>query len=134
MSQTSFELIVVIPVYNEEGCIEEVITSWGDFLTNYFNDKQFRILVINDGSKDNTPIILDKLASRLSYLEVVHQKNGGHGNAVLNGYRKAVSYQPNWVFQTDSDNQFRPEDFPHLWEHRTHCAPGESCILPGLYP
>ncbi len=126
MAQTAFDLVVVIPVYNEDGCIEEVITSWGTFLKNYFQKEQFRILVINDGSKDNTPAILDKLAGTLSYLEVIHQKNGGHGNAVLNGYRKAISYKPEWVFQTDSDNQFRPEDFPSLWESR-----GESDFLLG---
>ncbi len=118
MAEALFDLIVVIPVYNEEGCIEEVVTSWGAFLNQYLKTEKFKILVVNDGSKDNTPAILDKLATSLSYLEVVHQKNGGHGNAVLNGYRKALSYNPSWVFQTDSDNQFRPEDFPLLWEQR----------------
>jgi glycosyltransferase involved in cell wall biosynthesis len=112
-------LIVVIPVYNEQDCIEEVITSWGNFLKGYLKDATFKIIVVNDGSKDNTPKILDDLKTRLPYLQVVHQKNGGHGNAVLNGYEEAVRQNPEWVFQVDSDNQFLPDDFPKLWEKRT---------------
>jgi dolichol-phosphate mannosyltransferase len=114
------ELVVVIPVYNEQECIEEVITSWGNFLKNYLTaNTAFRMVVVNDGSKDTTPQILDKIAPSLPYLQVIHQKNGGHGNAVLNGYREAIKYNPEWVFQTDSDNQFLPDDFPKLWEQRS---------------
>ncbi|HXS37268.1 MAG TPA: glycosyltransferase family 2 protein [Flavipsychrobacter sp.] len=118
MQYQQSDLVVVIPVYNEQECIEEVITSWGDFLTGYLKTTTFKLLLINDGSKDNTPTILDQLANRLSYLQVVHQKNGGHGNAVLNGYHESLKYNPQWVFQVDSDNQFLPADFPKLWESR----------------
>ena len=112
-------LVVVIPVYNEQDCIEEVITSWGSFLNGYLKDITFKIVVINDGSKDNTPKILDDLTTTLPYLHRVHQKNGGHGEAVLNGYAEALKFTPDWVFQVDSDNQFLPEDFPKLWENRS---------------
>ncbi|NDC40244.1 MAG: glycosyltransferase family 2 protein [Chitinophagia bacterium] len=111
-------LIVVIPVYNEQECIEEVITSWGNFLNGYLKNTSFKIIVVNDGSKDNTPKILDNIKSSLPYLQVVHQQNGGHGNAVLNGYAEAMKQDPEWVFQVDSDNQFLPIDFPKLWERR----------------
>ena len=113
-------LIVVIPVYNEQECIEEVLTSWGNFLNRYLKDTSFKIVVVNDGSKDNTPKILDDIASKYPYLHVMHQKNGGHGEAVLNGYAEALKFTPDWVFQVDSDNQFLPEDFPKLWEKRNN--------------
>lgn len=120
MQNPHTDLVVVIPVYNEEECIEEVITSWGNFLKGYLGDAtSFRILMINDGSKDNTPKILDQLSVTLPYLTVVHQKNGGHGNAVINGYKASLQFTPQWVFQVDSDNQFLPKDFPLLWEKRT---------------
>lgn len=77
------------------------------------------MVVVNDGSKDNTPKILDNIKGNLPYLHVVHQKNGGHGNAVLNGYEEALKFEPDWVFQVDSDNQFLPDDFPKLWEKRS---------------
>lgn len=116
--ENKLDLAIVIPVYNESGCIEEVIKSWGNFIKSYLKERTFIIIVINDGSKDNTAQILDKLSSDLDYLKVVHQVNGGHGNAVLNGYHLAASMQPSWVFQVDSDNQFIPEDFPKLWEKK----------------
>jgi len=119
MSSPTIDLIVVIPVYNEQDCIEEVIRSWGEFLKQYLSGLSFKIIVVDDGAKDNTPVILDKLAPQLPYLQVIHQKNGGHGDAVLNGYAAALKYQPEWVFQVDSDNQFLPEDFPKLWENRS---------------
>jgi glycosyltransferase involved in cell wall biosynthesis len=111
-------LTVVIPVYNEQDCIEEVLSSWGNFLNGYLKGVSFNIVVINDGSKDNTPKILDEIKGKYPYLHVVHQKNGGHGEAVLNGYAEALKFSPDWVFQVDSDNQFLPDDFPKLWENR----------------
>ncbi len=111
-------LTVVIPVYNEQDCIEEVLSSWGNFLNGYLKGVSFNIVVVNDGSKDNTPKILDEIKGKYPYLHVVHQKNGGHGEAVLNGYAEALKFSPDWVFQVDSDNQFLPDDFPKLWEKR----------------
>ena len=116
--QNKLDLVIVIPVYNESGCIEEVIKSWDSFIKEYLKEVAFKILVVNDGSKDNTGQILDGLASQIDNLQVIHQKNGGHGNAVLNGYKAAINLSPLWVFQVDSDNQFIPEDFPKLWEKR----------------
>lgn len=118
MSQ-NLELAIVIPVYNEAECIEEVIKSWGNFIKEFLQHQNFKIILINDGSKDSTPEILNKLSIELDYLVVIHQDNAGHGNAVLNGYNSAVTYNPNWVFQVDSDNQFVPEDFPKLWNCRS---------------
>ncbi len=51
-------------------------------------------------------------------LTVLNQTNGGHGNAVVNGYRKAVELQSEYVFQTDSDDQFVTDDFEKLWVKR----------------
>jgi hypothetical protein len=47
-----------------------------------------------------------------------HQINGGHGNAIYNGYQMAVEMNPAFVFQTDSDDQFDPKDFHKFWEKR----------------
>jgi dolichol-phosphate mannosyltransferase len=116
--ENNLKLAIVIPVYNESGCIEKVIRSWGTFIQQYLPNESFKIIVVNDGSKDQTPQILDALSSELNYLQVVHQKNGGHGNAVLNGYKIATTLHPEWVFQVDSDNQFLPDDFPKLWSRK----------------
>lgn len=118
MHQHPLQLVLVIPVYNEAACIEPVLRSWHDSLSEQLGEGSFVILTINDGSRDATPGILDGLA--LPGLRVRHQPNGGHGNAVWNGYREALALQPDYIFQTDSDDQFLPEDFALLWERRQH--------------
>lgn len=109
-------LVAVIPVYNEQECIEQVISDWGTKLTEL--ELSFRILVINDGSRDNTGEILKGLSQKYPYLEVLNQDNAGHGAAVKNGYIHALSFGPGYIFQTDSDNQFTPEDFEKVWSQR----------------
>ncbi|TAF03316.1 MAG: glycosyltransferase family 2 protein [Runella slithyformis] len=109
---------IVMPAYNEEECIEDVVSMWTSFLTKTFPDKSTKLIVINDGSKDQTKVILDRIAPAIPNLLVVHQPNGGHGNAVVNGYRKAVELDSEYVFQTDSDDQFITEDVLKLWARR----------------
>lgn len=113
-----FALTIVMPAYNEEDCIEKVVDSWTGFLKTKFPDKPTTLLVINDGSKDRTGELLDQLKVNNPLLTVVHQKNGGHGNAAVNGYKKAVELGSEYVFQTDSDDQFVAEDFDKLWNKR----------------
>ncbi|CAG5002861.1 Undecaprenyl-phosphate 4-deoxy-4-formamido-L-arabinose transferase [Dyadobacter sp. CECT 9275] len=114
----SFLLSIVMPAYNEQDCIEKVVHSWTSFLQRKFPNDNTTLIVINDGSKDNTKVLLDKLKTEVSNLTVIHQKNGGHGNAVVNGYRTALKLDSQYVFQTDSDDQFISDDFDKLWEKR----------------
>ncbi len=108
-------LSIVMPAYNEQDCIEKVVHNWTSFLKNRFPGQNTTLIVINDGSKDNTKVLLDKLQREVTHLTVVNQKNGGHGNAVVNGYRKALELNSEYVFQTDSDDQFVSDDFDKLW-------------------
>ena len=114
----SYRLSIVMPAYNEQDCIEKVVYNWTDFLKQTFPNDKTTLIVINDGSKDNTKVLLDKLEKEVSNLTVINQKNGGHGNAVVNGYRKALELNSEYVFQTDSDDQFVSADFQKLWEKR----------------
>lgn len=107
-------LCIVMPAYNEEGCIEPVVKSWLAILDKIPGT----MIVVNDGSRDNTRAILDRLAPTDARLQVVHQINAGHGAAVMNAYRLALKSGAEWVFQTDSDDQFHPDDFPAVWEKR----------------
>jgi len=71
---------VVIPAYNEEGFIGEVVQTMPDFVD--------RIYVVNDCSKDGTLNVLSKLNDkRLTVIN--HEKNRGPGAAMLTGYKKA---------------------------------------------
>lgn len=111
------ELAIAMPAYNESGCIEAVAAKWlASFDT--LNITNGKLVVVNDGSKDNTGALLDEVAKKDARLIVVHQTNGGHGNALLHAYRKALEFNPEWVFQVDSDDQFIPQDLTKLWEKR----------------
>jgi glycosyltransferase involved in cell wall biosynthesis len=113
-------LSIVMPAYNEEECIEAVVGSWAAFLDKHFQPLgETRLVVVNDGSRDNTGALLDGLKPLYPRLVVVHQPNGGHGNAVVHAYRKAVELDSEYVFQTDSDDQFEPSDLLKLWEKRS---------------
>ena len=109
------ELALVMPVYNEEEILENVINDW----TNVFEglDIDFEILAYNDGSKDKSLEILRKNAENNSRLIVRDKKNSGHGPTILQGYRDcAENYE--WIFQTDSDNELGSEGFVELWKNR----------------
>lgn len=108
------ECAFVMPVYNEAGCIEQVCREW----LNEAGKRNHRLIVVDDGSTDDTPTVLQRLAQQEPLLTVVRTLNGGHGSAVLRGYREALHTGSPWVFQVDSDGQFRAEDFYKLWDRR----------------
>ena len=74
----SLLLSIVMPAYNEEEVIETVVKQWTDLLTRQFPVENTRLIVINDGSRDKTGLILDQIKERYPKLIVVHQPNGGH--------------------------------------------------------
>jgi dolichol-phosphate mannosyltransferase len=112
------DLVIVMPVYNESGCIEAVTLDW----LKIFDRLDGRLIAINDGSKDNTGEILNCVAEKESRLLVYHQQNAGHGAAILTGYAKAIEFNPAYVFQTDGDNQIKPGEFWKLWEQRKQAS------------
>ena len=54
------DLAIVIPVFNEEENIEKVLNDWKKILEK----NKFDIIVVNDGSKDKTTLILDKIKKK----------------------------------------------------------------------
>jgi dolichol-phosphate mannosyltransferase len=123
-SQRTLLCVLVMPAYNEEACIAQVVRGWiAEFSRILGGD--FRMIVVNDGSRDRTGAILDEVAAGEPRLVVVHQKNAGHGGALLRGYREAIGLKPAYVFQVDSDDQFKPADFNQLWQRREE----SRCIL-----
>ena len=120
MEDESPELMVVMPVYNEEASVKKVVTEWLSEIENW--TEKFTFLVVNDGSIDKTPAILARLQNQIGpRLEVVTQVNQGHGQSCLHGYRMAIERGAQYVFQIDSDGQCDPQYFFRFWRLREKC-------------
>ena len=87
---------VIIPTYNQEDLIETVVNSI--FMSSYQN---LEVVAVNDGSKDKTKQVLDKLAKEKPRLKVIHKPNGGKRTAVASGFYAAKG---SYVVLIDSDS------------------------------
>jgi glycosyltransferase involved in cell wall biosynthesis len=112
MSINKNKLAIVIPVFNEQDIIEKVINDWL-VIAKKFNGF---LIVINDGSSDNSFKILNKINKINKRLLIVNKKNSGHGPTVYTGYRIALKKNFKFIFQVDSDDQFFSKDFSKLWK------------------
>ena len=111
-------LYVVIPAYNEEENIESCVNDWYPVIEAHNEEQASRLVIVDDGSKDRTYEMLRKLAVDRPLLSALTKPNGGHGSAVLFGYRYAIDQGADWVFQTDSDGQTDPGEFEPFWKER----------------
>lgn len=108
------QLSVVMPVYNEEECIEEVVRSIDREIVSKLESCEF--IVVDDGSRDGTARVLERMKSSMPRLRVLTQvPNQGHGPAIRRGFEEASG---EFVFHIDSDNQFEVEEFWRFWELR----------------
>jgi glycosyltransferase involved in cell wall biosynthesis len=106
-------LSVFFPAYNDAGTIASLVITSVKVAATLTDD--FEVIVINDGSRDDTGRILDELG-RL-YPERVrivhHETNRGYGGALRSGFATASK---DLVFYTDGDAQYDPAEMTLLWE------------------
>lgn len=114
----SEHLCIVIPVYNEEAAICNVLAKWHATLS--LLDIDFTIRAYNDGSKDSSLAVMQNFSNSTPdhRIEIRDKPNGGHGHTILTGYRDAASDGFDWIFQVDGDDEMGPEQFHVLWDHR----------------
>jgi glycosyltransferase involved in cell wall biosynthesis len=110
------KLIIVMPAYNEEENIELVVKQWHPVVEQVGGAS--RLIVIDDGSKDNTHKKICSLQSDYPCLIPITKPNSGHGPTCLFAYRKAIEEGADYVFQTDSDGQTDSDEFWPFWENR----------------
>jgi glycosyltransferase involved in cell wall biosynthesis len=103
-----------MPAFNEGEIIEATVRAWYDQVVAKVADAE--LVVVDDCSTDGMPAVLARLAAEMPRLKPVRpERNGGHGRALLFGFRHCRGVH---VFQTDSDQQHDPTDFWKLWQRR----------------
>ena len=109
-------LYVVMPAYNEQDNIEEVVSSWYTVLEG--KSPESRLVVADSGSTDNTHAILEKMKETYPQVEVLSDTGKYHGPKVIALYSYAIKNGADYIFQTDSDGQTLPEEFDAFWQLR----------------
>jgi len=106
------ELSVFFPCYNEEKNIQNTVSKAIPVLNKLV--KRWEIILINDGSKDNTAKVLEKIKKQYSQEDIsiiTHNPNRGYGGALKSGLYNS-KYQ--WITFTDSDGQFDFSEISNL--------------------
>lgn len=107
-------LSIVLPVYNEESNIREVVEGVFSVIGKITDN--FEIIAIDDGSNDNSLVILRKIALSYPLLRIIqNSKNIGYGAAIRRGITAA---QMDWFLFMDADGQFRIDSLKEFWKIR----------------
>lgn len=101
-------ITVIVPVYNIEPYIERCIQS-----IVHQTWENWELVLVDDGSKDNSGKICDKYAKKEQRINVIHKKNGGQSSA-----RNAALEISNgkWIFFVDGDDYIAPDTLEYLWK------------------
>jgi len=104
--------LVVIPTYNESAAIGGLV--------NKILVQKLDILVIDDGSSDDTALIAGKNGAEV----IINSKNLGKGAAIVKGFRYAVDKGYDAVITMDGDGQHLPEEIPKFLQKSYETSAG----------
>jgi len=106
------QISIVVPIYNEEECIAKSLKEIAGVMDK--TDYTWELLAINDGSTDNTPVILQDLAKDMPQMRILTLvPNSGQSAAFGVGFRQAGG---KIIVTIDADGQNDPADIPQLLE------------------
>jgi glycosyltransferase involved in cell wall biosynthesis len=101
---------VFFPCYNDSMTIGGLVVEAERLLPGLTDD--YEIIVVNDGSSDDSAGVLRDLAARMPRLTVItHEKNRGYGGALRSGFAAATK---DLIFYTDGDGQYDVRELPVL--------------------
>jgi len=96
------ELSLFFPAYNEEANLENTVEKAIPVLKKVA--QKYELIIVNDGSKDKTGEIAEKLAQKYPFIKIItHFPNQGYGAALRSGFYNS---QYDWIVTVDSDGQF----------------------------
>lgn len=123
MAVNSLELSIIVPVYNVEEYLRECVDS---ILLQTF--KNFELILVDDGSTDNSPAICDEYQTKDSRVKVIHKVNGGVSSARNSALSQA---QGKWITFIDSDDFIAPEFIESLFKPLSECAEDDIDLVHG---
>ena len=110
MDQPHPYLSLVIPAYNEQENVDELLKRVGQSLAH--TGRSFEVIIVDDGSTDDTPRLLREAMRRLPWLRVLRMaRNGGQSAAFEAGFEAAHGEV---IATIDADLQNDPEEIPRL--------------------
>ena len=101
------EISVIVPIYNSERYIKRCVDS---ILTQTFKD--FELILLDDGSTDQSGRLCDDYAEQDSRIRVIHQKNQGQASTRNTGIRLSSA---KWIAFVDADDMIHPQYFEILY-------------------
>lgn len=105
-----YSISVFFPVYNDAKTIPTLVSNTIPILKKIAND--YEIILINDGSADNSGKVVDKLAKKYKNVRVIHHKrNMGYGAALKSGFKSSTK---DIIFYTDGDGQYDVKEIKKL--------------------
>lgn len=107
-------LSIIIPVYNVEKYVRKTLESI--FLSN-FPKRELEVIVVNDGTKDNSMSIVNEFAAKFDYLKIINQENQGLSVARNTGLKAA---RGKYLWFVDSDDWVENDSLPSLLEYLEH--------------
>jgi glycosyltransferase involved in cell wall biosynthesis len=115
--RTPHSISAFFPAYNDEGTIGPMVDYMMRTLQAVTDD--FEVIVVNDGSRDDTAQVLAERQQRYPQLRVItHEKNRGYGGALKSGFDNATK---DLIFYTDGDGQYDPTEMLRLLPHLEIC-------------
>lgn len=103
------ELSLFFPAYNEEANLKNTVEKAIPVLKEVA--ERYELIIVDDGSKDKTGEVADRLAKEYPFIRVIHHHpNQGYGGALKSGFYNS---KYGWIVFTDSDGQF---DFSEVTE------------------
>ena len=118
---------IVIPAYNIQDYLGATLDS---ILAQTY--KNLEIIVVNDGSRDNTAAVIDSYAARDSRIKAIHKENGGVTSARLRGVAEATGTYIGFV---DGDDFIEPQMYARLLENlRANHADISHCGYQMVFP
>ena len=103
--------LIIIPTYNEKENIEKIINAI------FSLEKDFHVLIIDDGSPDGTADIIKKLQKKHVQNLFLEERKGklGLGTAYIHGFKWALNKKYNFIFEMDADFSHNPNDLIRLY-------------------